>query len=265
MNPDTGNRKTEDTAMRPDTGYGLSASGPPVSRRLSSHPNPLLRGWRFAEGVPATNPLYRFFRKLLQVSVTPYCRVRVFNRHYEPASGGVAYISNHQSFLDPILMSYALVRSMNYMARDTLFHVPGFKRLIENVNAFPVKRGTADTGAMKEALRRIKAGGQVVVFAEGTRTIDGRIGPFLPGVALLAQRVAQWTVPVVIDGAFECWPRTQALPSPGSIVVQYAPPIPREEARKMEPAEFLAGIRRTMIDVQTDIRRRIGRPALRYE
>ena len=76
--------------------------------------------------------------------------------------------------------------------------------------------------------------------------------------------MAKYTVPVVIDGAYECWPRTQKLPHPGTIVVQYAPPIPQEEARKMDPTEFLAKIRRTMIDMQTDIRRRIGRPALDY-
>jgi 1-acyl-sn-glycerol-3-phosphate acyltransferase len=203
-------------------------------------------------------------RTVLQVVLSAYCRVRVFNRHYEPASGGAVYVCNHQSFLDPMLMSYALRRPMNYMARDNLFRVPGFGRLIREFYAFPVKRGTADTGAMKEAMRRIKAGGQVVLFAEGTRTLDGRIGPFLPGVALLAQRVAKWTVPVVIDGAFESWPRTQKLPSMGNIIVQYGPPIGREEAARHTPEEFINSVRKICIDMQAEVRQRIGRPALIY-
>jgi 1-acyl-sn-glycerol-3-phosphate acyltransferase len=233
--------------------------------RLCSHANPQLEGrFRFGEGVPGPRFPYAFMRAVLQVVLSAFCRVRVFNRHYEPASGGAVYICNHQSFLDPMLMSYALRRPMNYMARDTLFRVPGFAQLITEFYAFPVKRGTADLGAMKEAMRRIKAGGQVVLFAEGTRTLDGRIGPFLPGVALLAQRVAQWTVPVVIDGAFESWPRTQKFPSMGNIIVQYGPPIPQEDAARHSAEEFINSVRKTIINMQAEVRQRMGRPAIKY-
>ncbi len=230
-----------------------------------SYPNPLLRGFRLPEGTILSGLWYRLARRFFQVSMSPFWKVRVFNRHYEPSCGSAVYISNHQSFLDPILMSFALRRPMSYMARDSLFHSWGFGQLIKSLNAFPVKRGTADTGAIKEAMRRLKKGGQVVLFPEGTRTRDGRIGQLLPGVAMLSQRSAQWTVPVVIDGAFEAWPRTRALPGPGSIVVQYGQPIPREEVRGKDPAEFVAEMRDILIGIQSDIRRRIGRPALEYD
>ena len=190
---------------------------------------------------------------------------RVFNRRVEPAEGGAVYICNHQSFLDPILMSMALQRPMNYMARDTLFRRPICKRIIESVNAFPVRRGSADMGALKEAMRRVKAGGQVVVFPEGTRTHDGRIEPFLPGVALLVQRTRATTVPVVIDGAFECWPRGQKLPWPGPIVVQYGQPIPPAEARAMRARQLVARLREELIAIQADVRQRLGRPAIVYD
>ena len=105
----------------------------------------------------------------------------------------------------------------------------------------------------------------MVVFPEGTRTDDGRIGPLLPGVAMLAQRAADWTVPVVIDGAFEAWPRRHALPSPGNIVVRYAPPIHRDEARRHGSAELMELLRNTLIDLQSDLRQRLGREAIHYE
>ncbi len=231
-------------------------------RTPASLPNPRLRSLRPPAGVPAPNPWYRFMRRFFQVTMCAFWKIRVFDRHREPAEGSVVYIANHQSFLDPMLMSFALRRPVNYMARDSLFRTPGFRRVIESLNAFPVRRGTADLSAMKEAMRRLKAGGQVVVFAEGTRTRDGRIGPFLPGVALLSQRAADWTVPVLIDGAYEAWPRTQPLPSPGSIVVRYGEPIAREQARAMDGEAFVAGVRRTLIDLQADTRRRVGRPPL---
>ena len=234
--------------------------------RLASYPNALLRDWRLSGGtVQQPNLWYRFMRRVFQVTMGAMWQIRVFNRHFEPARGGVVYISNHQSVLDPMLASLALRRPMNYMARDTLFRFPIFKQGIKSLNAFPVRRGTADLTALKEAMRRLKAGGQVVVFAEGTRTTDGRIGPLLPGVAMLAQRAATWTVPVLIDGAFEAWPRTAPLPLPGSVVVQYGPPISQEQARAMTAEEFIESVRRQLIEIQTDVRRRVGRPALRYD
>ena len=243
----------------------MSAPCPDGFEHITSFPNPDLRAFRFAEGVPGLNPWYRLWRRFFHVTMCALWRVRVFNRHYEPTRGSAVYVCNHQSFLDPMLMGFELRRPLNFMARDTLFRFPGFKQLIVSLNAFPVKRGTADLGAIKEAMRRLKQGGQVILFAEGTRTLDGRIGPFLPGVAVLSQRAADWTVPVVIDGAFEAWPRTQSLPGLGSVVVQYAPPIPRAEARKQKGDQFVARVRETLIDMQTDIRKRVGRPLLTYD
>lgn len=228
-------------------------------------PNPLLERLRLPQGVARSNAPYAIMRRALQVFMTLLWSVRVYNRHYEPATGGAVYICNHQSFLDPILMSYGLRRPMNYMARDSLFRMPGFRELIFAFNAFPVKRGSADLGALKEAMRRIKEGGQLVIFAEGTRTLDGTIGPFLPGVAMLAQRAAAWTVPVVIDGAYEAWPRTQSLPSAGHhIFVEYGKPIPQAQVRKLSAQEFVTQMRSRMIEMQTDMRRRAGRPELKY-
>ena len=230
-----------------------------------SYPNPLLRRWHFGNELQQVNPWYRTARCVLRVLCCSLLKVRVFNRHYEPADGGTVYICNHQSYLDPILMSIGLRRPINYMARESLFRLGPFTKLIESVNAFPVRRATADTRAIKEAIRRIKKGGQVVVFPEGTRTSDARIGPFLPGVAILAQRAAKWAVPVLIDGAHEAWPKTQMLPGLGNIIVQYGRPIPQEEAKKLKPHAFVDQMRQSLIAMQADVRRRVGRPELKYD
>ncbi len=230
----------------------------------SSYPNPRLGGLRMPTGVPGPNLWYRIMRRFFQVTMCAVWKVRVFQRRYEPATGGALYICNHQSFLDPMLMSFALRRPMNYMARESLFRPPIFRNIIRSLNAFPVRRGEADLSALKNAMRLLKGGEQVVVFPEGTRTCDGRIGEFLPGVAMLAQRAAEWTVPVLIEGAFEAWPRWQMLPRPGSVVVRYAPPIPADDARKKSAHEFVNDVRRTLIEIQHDVRRRIGKPPLDY-
>ncbi len=228
---------------------------------LPSHPNQLFGAWSLPEGVPAPNLWYRFCRFGFGMFAIPFWQLRVFNRHYEPTTGSALYICNHQSYLDPAIMCLSLKRPMNFMAREELFRVPIFGAWIASVKAFPVKRGSADVGALKEALRRLRAGGQLVVFPEGTRTRDGTIGPFAPGVSMLARRAAEWTIPTVIVGAFEAWPRTQPLFSILSqIVVVYGKPLHRREAQQMQADEFLAAIREKMIAIQTDIRKRLGKP-----
>ena len=231
----------------------------------ASYPNPALGGLRLPEGVQSPTLWYRTGRRVAQVVGTLLWKIRVLNRHHEPAEGSALYICNHQSFVDPVIMAMALRRPMHYMARASLFRSRLLAPLMESLNAFPVRRGTADLRAMKEALRRLKGGAQLVVFAEGTRTHDGRIGPFLPGVALLAQRAAKWTVPVVIEGAFEAWPRSAACFRPGAIVVQYGRPVSQAEARRHEPQAFLDQVRRGMIEIQADIRRRLRRCPLPYD
>jgi len=170
-------------------------------------------------------PGYRFLRYLSQMFFVFFCRGRVFGVRNVPRRGGVLLVSNHQSYLDPVLATLALPREGNYMARDTLFRQRHFRRLIEYLNAFPVKRGAADVGAVKEMLRRLKGGQVVLAFPEATRTADGSIGPMRAGVILVARKARVPVVPTLILGAFEAWPRTAVLPRPHPVLVAYGEPL----------------------------------------
>lgn len=216
--------------------------------------NPKLNGLALPEDIQQPSLYYRLMRLGCQVVSAAMFHVRIYGRHREPTSGGVVIASNHQSFLDPILITMALQRPGNYMARDSLFRQPAFRKLIESVNAFPIRRGSADTAALKEAMRRLKRGSMVCLFPEGTRTRDGRISRFLPGVSVLSQRAAEWTWPVVIDGAFEAWPRDRTLPRPWPIRLLYGEPIHRDEARQCSGEEFAEMLHDRMIEMHRELR-----------
>lgn len=168
---------------------------------------------------------YRVCRCIAQMLFTLFFRGRVFGARRVPVTGGVLLVCNHQSYLDPILATLALPRECHYMARDTLFRQPLFRRLIVSLNAFPIKRGTADVGAIKETLRRLKAGCLVTTFPEATRTTDGTLGPMAPGVVLLARKARVPLVPAMILGAFEAWPRRARWPRLHPIIVAYGEPL----------------------------------------
>ena len=142
---------------------------------------------------------YRFCRFCCQWFCLLFFRARVYGQRNVPGKGGVLLVCNHQSFFDPVLVTMALKREGNYMARDTLFENLVFRRLITSLNAFPIRRSSADVGAVKETMRRLKDGKLVVTFPEGTRTRDGSIGRFLPGARraesvgeTLRRRLEKW-------------------------------------------------------------------------
>ncbi len=173
----------------------------------------------------SVRPWYAFCRSLCRWFSVLFFRARVHGRHHVPESGGVLLLANHQSFFDPVLTTMALAREGHFMARDTLFDVPILGRLFVSLNAYPVRRGTADISAIKETLRRLKEGKVVVAFPEGTRTRDGSIGSFLPGVPAVALKARTLIVPVLIHGAYRSWPRHRHFPLPAEVIVVYGPPI----------------------------------------
>lgn len=181
-------------------------------------------------------------------------RGRAFHRERIPAAGGVLVVCNHQSYLDPILAALPIYRPFSPMARDSLFRFKPFAWLIRSLHAFPVRRGAADMSAMRTCIRRLREGGIVLVFPEGTRTRDGSIGRLHAGIVLAAQRAGVPIVPAVIDGAFEAWPRGAALPRPHPVRVNYGEPIPPGEVRRMRPEELAHDIRRRMVDLQHELR-----------
>lgn len=195
-------------------------------------------------------PYYRFFRFLSQWSMVLLLKARIFGMRNVPASGGVLLVANHQSFTDPLLATMALPREGNYMARDSLFENRWFGRLIESLNAFPVRRNAADVGAIKETLRRLKQGRVVLLFPEGTRSEDGRIGPMLPGLGAVARKAGVPIVPTLIDGVYQAWPRNRTLPGTGNAIVEYGRPILPDEYRDLNADQLLEMIRRRLTEMQ---------------
>ena len=168
---------------------------------------------------------YLFILTAARMLAASFFRIRAYGTRHVPATGGVVLASNHQSWLDPALIAASLDREVHFMARSTLFKNPAFGALIATLNAFPIERDSRDVKGVKEALSRLKAGHALLVFPEGTRTRNGTVGPMKAGIRLLAERAAVPIVPVLIEGAYEAWPKGQMLPALGRINVLFGPPV----------------------------------------
>ncbi|MBN1818069.1 MAG: 1-acyl-sn-glycerol-3-phosphate acyltransferase [Sedimentisphaerales bacterium] len=191
-------------------------------------------------------------------------RIRTYGRDNIPAKGPLLLLSNHQSYIDPLFCQVPIRRRLCYVARDSLFAVRFFGALVSTLRTIPIRRGQADIHAMKQIIARLKEGDAVCLYPEGTRTPDGRIETLKPGFSLLTRRTGATVVPVVIDGAFECWPRHRKLPRPGKVAVSYGEPIRAEEIDRMGDRAFAEELTRILRQMQRRCRLDMERRPFEY-
>ncbi|HRJ51031.1 MAG TPA: lysophospholipid acyltransferase family protein [Phycisphaerales bacterium] len=185
-------------------------------------------------------------------------RAQAIDVHHVPTHGPLLIAANHQSYLDPPLVGIFVTRELNFVARSGLFTFKPFAWLILRLNSIPLREEAGDVAAIKEILRRLDAGGAVVIFPEGSRSTDGSIGPFKRGVALLVKRAGCPVVPAAVEGCFDAWPRGRWPSLFGKrLAVKYAPPIPHAELMKNGPDAALERLPSTIDSLRLDLRQHL--------
>jgi 1-acyl-sn-glycerol-3-phosphate acyltransferase len=150
--------------------------------------------------------------------------MRIKGAEHLITEGPVLVASNHQSFLDPPLIGNLYRDEMVYLARKTLF--TGVTRwLYTQWNAIPVDQDRPDMASLKTIIRKLKEGHRVLVFPEGERTADGKLGEAAPGIGLIAVKSAAVIQPVRISGAREALPRGSGRIRFARITVTVGEPI----------------------------------------
>jgi 1-acyl-sn-glycerol-3-phosphate acyltransferase len=135
-------------------------------------------------------------------------RLRVIHRERMIQNGPVILAMNHQSYLDPPLAGTACDRAIYFLARRTLLNVPLLGWVLPRLNVIPVNQEGVDRSALKAVIRVLQAGNGVLIFPEGSRTLDGNLQPAEPGLGLVIAKTLAPVVPMRIFGAYEAMPRS---------------------------------------------------------
>ena len=192
--------------------------------------------------------VYRMSQMVVRIGLATIMDLRVEGHEHVPREGGVILCSNHQSYLDPMILGSSITRQLDYMARDTLFRNRLFGSLIALYNAIPIPRERTGTAGLKAMIERLNHGRMVVLFPEGTRTADGRLGKLKPGVCTIVRRcpVPVSLLPVGIAGAYESWPRNRTLPRICPLRVSIGSPIALDPATKPDSEQLLGELSASM-------------------
>jgi 1-acyl-sn-glycerol-3-phosphate acyltransferase len=157
-----------------------------------------------------------------------YMRLEIKGKENVPKNEGFILVSNHVSNLDPIALGLACPGNLNFMAKEELFSNPFFGWILRKVNCFPLRRKGADLAAIRDAMRRVNRGGGLLIFPEGTRSADGKLGKGQEGVGFLVDKLNVPVIPAYVSGTLEAMPKGRAFARPIKISVRFGKQIPLE-------------------------------------
>lgn len=172
-------------------------------------------------------PVYGICHYAIRVLYDMFFRGEVVGVDHLPPRGGFVLAANHASFLDPPLIGCQISRQIAYFARKTLWKRGFASWWLDTVGTIPVDRdGGQDVSAIKRVLRALKEERGLILFPEGTRTLDGELQSAKPGVGFIACRTQVPVVPVRIFGSYEACGKGRPLRLGTPITIVFGKPIP---------------------------------------
>jgi 1-acyl-sn-glycerol-3-phosphate acyltransferase len=144
------------------------------------------------------------------------------------ASPPYVFMCNHQSALDIYTLLACLPLSFKWIAKRQLFKIPFIGWAMTRTGYISIDREKPREAlkAMEEAARKIRAGMNIIIFPEGTRSLDGILLPFKKGGFTLALRAMVPIVPIGIYGTSQLQPKGSFIPKEkGVIYINIGEPI----------------------------------------
>jgi long-chain acyl-CoA synthetase len=201
----------------------------------------LARPGRLAERV-----LYPFGR-VVQMFASDRFHLDVKGLEKLPERGSFIISSNHQSYIDPIVMSaslpWSVFRNLFAVGTSDIFGSGFMRRLARWIRVIVVDPDSNLVPAMRAGAFGLRNNRVLILYPEGERSIDGTPRTFKKGAAILSIHQQVPIVPVAIEGFYDVWPRGKSFQKFAPLKIQFGNPIyPPPEAEASEAAyEKLTG------------------------
>ena len=171
--------------------------------------------------------VYGFCHYVVRVVFDMFFRGEVIGAGNLPPRGGFLLAANHASFLDPPMIGCHISRQIAYFARKTLWRGGIASWWLTSVGTIPVDRdGGQDVSAIKRVLKALKDERGLILFPEGTRSVDGQLQPAKAGVGFIAIKTQVPVIPVRIFGSYEAFGKGRGLRLGTPVSVIFGQPMP---------------------------------------
>jgi 1-acyl-sn-glycerol-3-phosphate acyltransferase len=167
----------------------------------------------------------------------------------------VIFVANHASHADTVMILSALPpelrRQTTIAAARDYFYTNGLRASIVSLflNTFPFDRHNGAL-SLKQCTAELEEGWSLLIYPEGTRSVDGSIAPFKKGVGLLAGRLSVQVVPVFVEGPAEMLPKGSHMPQKKDVTITFGPPVRYQS--KMGMQAIADDLRERVLVLQSD-------------
>lgn len=164
------------------------------------------------------------FRAVLAAFVN--VKKKIINQHKEDFSKAVLIIANHQSHID-LALTLQLHPKIIAFTNDWVYNSPFYGWIVKMADYYPASAGYENSITKLEAL--VKEGYSILIFPEGTRSIDGDIHRFHKGAFLLAEKLNLDILPLLIHGAGDAVTKNDFHFKDGALTVKFLPRIKSDD------------------------------------
>jgi long-chain acyl-CoA synthetase len=201
--------------------------------------------------------------RVVQLLTRMFFRLRVTGLEKLPRAGPCILSSNHQSYLDPVIMAsilpWSLFRGVFSVGTSEIFG-SGFMRVLARWLKIVVLDPDANLiPAMRAGAYGLRYGRVLILYPEGERSIDGMPRIFKKGVAILSTHLQVPIVPIAIDGFYEAWPRGKSFQKFAPLEITFGDPIqppPESEASEAEYTKLTAEVKEQVVRMWDELKKK---------
>ncbi|MCX7643215.1 MAG: 1-acyl-sn-glycerol-3-phosphate acyltransferase [Armatimonadetes bacterium] len=168
---------------------------------------------------------YKLLQPIAKAIAWLLFRPKVIGAENIPQSGGVLIVSNHPTYLDPILLAIYSPRPLSFVAKRPLFYLPIVRTFLWLTDCIPVEQDAPDRRALRLSIRKLRDGDALVIFPEGTRSDHGKLRQFQLGPAMIAAEAQVPIVPCGLAGFYEAWRMEAPIPKPAPVAIVFGKPF----------------------------------------
>lgn len=173
-------------------------------------------------------------------------RVRVTGLEHVDPSKSYVFAANHQSIYDIPIVFTSIPMQLRIVAKESLGKIPFMGWHLHHSGHLLVDRKNPGADIVEKMKRLVDEAHSLIVFPEGTRSVDGTLGRFKKGSFVVAVDAQLPVVPVSVRGSSHVMKKGRLMVCPGDVTVTIHPPIPTAGVAREDVRAFAERVRATI-------------------
>jgi len=199
--------------------------------------------------------------RVFQIIALDRFHLKVSGLEKLPKTGPYIISSNHQSYLDPLILASVMpedvFRRLFAVGTSDIFGKGFMRRLARSIKVVVLDPDANLVPAMRAGAFGLRHGLSLILYPEGERSIDGKPRIFKKGAAILSIHLQVPIVPVAIEGFYDAWPRNQAFRGFMPLKMVFGDPMippPESEASEAAYETFTADVKARIVTMWENLR-----------